>query len=81
MKPGPKRICECGICRLCKHRKHGYRYYEKNAKRLSEKASENRRRRKGGLQNRAQNIPAIISTDADLDRRAAEWLANLEGRA
>lgn len=73
MKPGPKRICDCGICVLCKHRKHAYNYYRKNAKRLIQVSAEYRRRRKGGSQK-----PLILSagnTDADLDRRAAEWLA------
>ena len=75
MKPGPPRICDCGECVCCKHRKYAIAYYQRNAKRLIAKGSENRRRRKqGGLQN-----PVIISgrvaDDADLDRKAAEWLA------
>ena len=69
MKPGPPRICDCGECVTCKHRKHRERYYQRNAKRLIQLSAEYRRRRK----NRPRPAPA--GTDDELDRKAAEWLA------
>ena len=54
---------------MCKHRKHRDRYYQRNAKRLIQLSAEYRGRRK----NRPRPSPA--DKDDDLDRKAAEWLA------
>jgi hypothetical protein len=71
VKPGPPRICECGECIVCKHRKHRYRYYQRNRERLIQLSAEYRRRR--------ELLPhssptSRIDKDDDLDRKAAEWL-------
>jgi hypothetical protein len=74
VKPGPPRLCECGECVCCKHRAHREKYYQRNAKRLIQLSAEYRRRRKKA----ALQKPLILSgrnADDDLDRKAAEWLA------
>ena len=72
MKPGPPRICDCGECVICKQRDRREKYYKQNAERLIQLSAEYRRRRKL----LPHGSPASrIDKDADLDRKAAEWLA------
>jgi hypothetical protein len=69
MKPGPPRSCTCGACCLCRKRASHMAYYHRNAEKVARKNAETKARRKAKVK--------AGPPDQELDRRAAEWLANL----
>lgn len=68
MRPGPKPICDCGGCKLCKHRPIWKAHYLRNSENLKRKAKEyyNEHKRK--------YIPMSDRESAELDRKCLESL-------
>jgi hypothetical protein len=69
--PGPPRSCNCGECRLCKHRSAGARFYQKNAAAVKLRNAEYKRQRQA--QRRAMGLSPEVP-DEELDRKAMAWL-------